>query len=41
MELDAAEINVITPGKIVPYKCCLPCSKISAKTDFDTDVLYN
>ncbi len=34
----ATENEVITPGKIVPYKCCLPNSNISEK-DFDTDVL--
>ncbi len=32
------EIKVITPEKIVPYKCCLPSSDISMKRDFDTDV---
>ncbi len=35
------EIKVITPGKIVPYKCCLPNSNISVKKDLDTDVLFN
>ncbi len=33
------QINVITPGKVVPYKCCLPSSSISMKKDFDTDEL--
>ncbi len=34
-------MNVITPEKIVPYKCCLPSSNISVEKDFDTDVLFN
>ncbi len=37
----ATETKVVTPGKIVPYKCCLPGSNFSMKTDFDTDVLFN
>ncbi len=40
-ELEATETKVITPGKIVPYKCCLPSSSISVKKDFDTDFLFN
>ncbi len=39
-ELGAVSIKIITPGKIVPYKSCLPGSNISVK-DFDTDVLFN
>ncbi len=35
------ETQVITPGKIVPSKCCLPTWNISVKKDFDTDVLFN
>ncbi len=34
------KIDIITPGKIVPDKCCLPGSNISVKKDFDTDVVY-
>ncbi len=34
------ETKVITPGATVPYKCCLPSSKLSVKNDFDTDVLF-
>ncbi len=41
MEPGAVETKVFTPGKIVPYKCCLPGSNISVKKDFDTDVLLN
>ncbi len=33
--------KVITPEKILPYKCCLPSFYISRKKDFDTDVLFN
>ncbi len=33
-------MKVITPVKVVPYKCCLPSSNTSVK-DFDTDVLFN
>ncbi len=33
------ELKVIMPGKIDPYKCCIPSSNISVKKDFDTDVL--
>ncbi len=40
-EQGAVKIKVITPGKIVPYKCCLPSSNISVKKDFDIDVLFN
>ncbi len=36
-----AEIKVVTPGKIVPYKCCLPSSGISMMKDFHTDDLKN
>ncbi len=28
-------MNVITLGKVVPYKCCLPSLNISVKKDFD------
>ncbi len=35
----AMETKVITPGKVVPYKCCLPNLNVSVKKDFDTDVL--
>ncbi len=34
-------MKVITPGKIVPYKSCLPCSNTSVKVDFDTLFLTN
>ncbi len=27
-------MKVITPRKIVPFKCCLPSSNISVKKDF-------
>ncbi len=37
-EPGAGETKVITPGKIVPFKCCLPGPNISMKKDFDTDV---
>ncbi len=40
-ELGAGETKVITPGKIVPCKCCLPSTNISMKRDFDTDLLLN
>ncbi len=40
-EPEAEETKVITPGKKVPNKCCLPSSDISVKKDFDTDVLFN
>ncbi len=33
--------EIITPGKIVPYKCCLSSANISVKTDFVTVVLFN
>ncbi len=33
-------MKVITPGKIVPYKRCLPSLNISVKRDFDADVLF-
>ncbi len=33
------ETKVITPGKIVPNKCCLSSSNISMKKDFDTDTV--
>ncbi len=32
------ETKVITPGKIVPHKCCLPSSNFSMKKDFDRNV---
>ncbi len=32
------ETKVITPRKIVPYKCCLPSSNISVKKDFNKDI---
>ncbi len=35
------KIKVITPGKIVPYKCCLPSWNISMKKGFNTDVLFD
>ncbi len=35
------ETKVVTPGKIVPYMCCLASSSISVKKDLDTDVLFN
>ncbi len=41
MELGAVETKVITPGKIVPYECCLPSWNISVKKNFDTDVPFN
>ncbi len=37
----AVEMKVITPGKIVPHKCCLASLSISMTKDFDTDVLFN
>ncbi len=37
-ELEAAETEVITPGKIVPYKHCLPGSNISMQTLFLADI---
>ncbi len=40
-QLGVIETKVTTPGKIVPYICCLPSSNISVKKDFDTDVLFN
>ncbi len=40
-ETEAVEMKVITPGKIVPYKCCLPSSNISMRKDFETDVIFN
>ncbi len=40
-EPGATEIKVITPGKIVPYKCCLPSLNISVMKDFHTDALFN
>ncbi len=33
------ETKLITPEKIVPYKCCLPNSNISIKKDFYTDFI--
>ncbi len=38
-ERERGELKVITPGKIVPYKCCLSSWNISAKKDFYTDIL--
>ncbi len=38
-EPGAVEMKVITPGKIVPHKCCLPSLNIGVKTDFDTDIV--
>ncbi len=35
------ETKVVTPGKIVPGKCCLLSLNIGVKTDFDTDALFN
>ncbi len=35
------EMEVMMPGKIVPYKCCLPSSNISMKKDFGTFFLTN
>ncbi len=35
------ETKVITAGKIVPSKRCLPSWNISVKMDFDTDILFN
>ncbi len=40
-KLGAVQTKVITPGKIVSHKCCLPSSNISVKMNFDTDVLFN
>ncbi len=40
-EKGAVETKVITIGKIVPYKCCLPSSDSSVKTDFNTDILFD
>ncbi len=34
-------MEMILPGKIVPYKCCLPSTNISVKKDFDADVLLS
>ncbi len=34
------EMKVTTPGKIVPYKCCIPSSNNSLK-DFGKDVFFN
>ncbi len=36
-ELGAIEKKVISPGKIVPYKCCIPSSNIRVKEEFDTN----
>ncbi len=36
----AVKTKVITPGKIVPSKCCLPSSIIGVEKDFDTDVPF-
>ncbi len=41
LEAGAVETEVITPGKIVPSKCCLPSWNISVKKNFNTDVLFN
>ncbi len=41
VEPGAIETKVITPGKIVPYKCCLPSSNISVKEDFNKNGLFN
>ncbi len=30
-ELGTVQMKVITPGKIVPHKCCLPSLNISVK----------
>ncbi len=38
-ELGAVETKVITPEKVVPYKCCLPSSNISLKTSFLTNLV--
>ncbi len=35
-EPGAVKPEVLTPGKIVPPKCCLPSWNISMKRDFDT-----
>ncbi len=32
------DTKVITPGKIVPYKRCLPSLNVTVMNDFDTDV---
>ncbi len=37
----AIEMKVITPGKIVPDKCCLPNLNISVEKDFDAKILFN
>ncbi len=36
-ERGAVQMKVMTPGKIVPYKCSLPSSNISVMKNFDTD----
>ncbi len=38
-EWGAIGTKVITPGKIVPNKCCRPSLNIHVKKDFNTDVL--
>ncbi len=40
-EPEAGETKVITPGKIVPYKCCPPGLNVRVRKDFDTDTLFN
>ncbi len=35
------KVKVVTPGKIVPVKCCLSVSNISVKNNFKKDVLIN
>ncbi len=37
----AVEMKVITPGKIVPHKCCLPNWNISLTKDFYVVVLFH
>ncbi len=37
-ERGAIETKVITPGKIVPQKCCLLGLNVGVKKDFDTDI---
>ncbi len=40
-ERGAVNMKIITPEKIVPYKCCLLSLNISVKMDFDMDFLFN
>ncbi len=35
------ETKVITPGKIVPYKCCIPTSNVSVKILTQTFLLIS